>query len=53
LPAFQSSDVLFVNRGNPRKGADEISVSAQDSIVLFHGLRQALNIRREQLQTLR
>ena len=35
----------------PCKVANEIGVPAEDSVVLFHRLRQALNICREQLQT--
>jgi hypothetical protein len=36
LPAFQSLDALFVCGGDPRKVANEFSVSPEDSVVFFH-----------------
>jgi hypothetical protein len=52
LAAFQAMDTLFMDRSNLRKIANEISVPAEDSIVLLHRLRQALHVGCKQLQTL-
>jgi len=53
LAAFRSFDSLRAARGNSCEVADEISVTAEDFIVLFYRWRETLYVRCEQLQTLR
>ena len=49
--AFQSLNRLLVSCGDPRKVADEISVSPEDSVVFLYRQCQALHVRREQLHS--
>lgn len=52
MTAFHSFALLLVTCGDSSKVANEIGMTTENSVVLFHRLRKALNVRREELQTL-